>query len=315
MPIRIPATIGGSTVRISNEFLYDIDPPYDNYLISYGPVNLSTKTDHGGWLKPRLGSVKLTPKAFTSYPPPQKASFPLYWDTDLIVDADAHLKNYDRTSVTYSLLGKEYTNTVSSPTTYNDTLINIFTAACTTLSLTLDSSSAAAVDIYYQTSKQRLLVDILDEMASYANHGWYVAGTTLHLVDAASDNGTLTLDEFDFKPASYPGGNAYKLFSGGDYTVLGSSALGQELSVSPIYSNVQAKIEAQLARTKAIMEKPRVSITIPLGGHDVVYGQKISFTDQSLAYDISVSMWARSFKYDLGADGEWLTIEGEADIT
>lgn len=318
MAIRIPATISGSTVRISNDDLYDIDPPYDNEVLSYGPVSFSTSSMHGGYLKPRLGSISLSPRIFEgNFPPPQTASFPLYWDDTLLIDADAYLKNYTRSSVNYALHGNEYTSTVSS-TTYNANLLAIFSSACATLGLSLDITYATDYAIYYPVTDVKLLIDILDKMAAYANHGFYITGGKLYLIDLAKNNGTLTLDEFDFKPASYPGGTAYSLFKAGDYTVTGSSAIGTEYTVSDVFSNVQANIEAQLARTKTIMEKPRVSISIPIGSQSIVYGQKISFVDESIAPGsdyITVDMWARSFSYSIRKAEEWVTISGEADIT
>ena len=326
MSLLVPATISGSTRRIALYEISDKTYPYFHELISYGPVKIATKRKTGGYFQPQFGDAEILATAFsTSGPPPTTISLPAYLMTSsgdvLIADATGQTKEINPASVTYELYGTEYdATTATGDIAANDTLVDYFTWACdpARLNLTLDSSLATDYDIDFSLTNERLIIEILDELAESLSHGFYIDGGTLYLIDLAKNNGTIALSaKYDFfdDEVKYSAPVPYSIFKNGEYSVAGTYSHGKEYTQSNKYQTLQAAIEVELARKKVLLDKWWIEIVLPVGDNSISYGQKITFTDSSKFTDLTVEMWARDFHYELDTYQERLTIAGEGTLS
>lgn len=207
----VKLTVGVTNHYVSNEHLA-IERFYDARVASLSQLRVATRQPYGGFAEPSYGQIEFLPTVFTaSWPPPMSCPIVISIavtgesDAEIIFEGTAHLNEPKRDGIIYDLYGPEITTTVTDAV-YADTLVNIFSAACTTLSLTLDSTkarvSSPAVD--YMADGKNLLIDNLSDMAAFFTHRFYIENSTLYLIDCLLDNGTLAMTEFDVFSPSYP---------------------------------------------------------------------------------------------------------------
>ena len=320
MSLIIPATINGSLRRIALYEISDRPAPYYHELISFGPVKVSGASRTGGYIRPQFGSATIMAEAFSGDIPPDTVTLPSYLVTSdgdvLIAESVGQLSDILPYGASYELYGDDYSDEVSSGAT--TALLTYFGNACTTLGLALDSSLATDYDVIFTLADSRLLIDVLDEMAEYCCHGFYIHDGTMYLIDMAQDNGTVELDSrFDFfdDEVSYEAATPYSIYKGGAYAVTGTYPHGSEYTQSTLYHTGQAYIEAQLTRKKTLLDKWWITFNLPIGTNDISYGQKISFDDYSKYIPLRVDMWAREFNYTLETSMEKMTISGEGVVS
>jgi hypothetical protein len=316
------AIIGGDTRYIAT---WDIDTGervYRGEIISLDSFNASHSTRHGGYFRPSFGAIDLLPTACTDHwPPPATITLPLHlWapgDTRELINATGLLRAIDPTRISYELFEPdEYEATTSAGTSSN--LITYFAWACHAdrLNLTLDSSLATdyAMSMAAPATATKI-IDLLDQLAADTNHGFYIEDGTLHLVDLVNNTASRTLTEFDVIAASYAAPEPYSSFVSGDYSIEGAYPQGGEYSRSVIFHSSQAAIEAQLARTKSLLNKSWCTLTMPITENPIAYGEHLTLVDEQKYYTTTVTMRAREFTYDLAADRERVTIAGEGELT
>ena len=201
----------------------------------------------------------------------------------------------------------------------DSTLINIFNWACgvTHLNLSYNSALATAFTASCWVSSQETLVSFLDRLAAYACHLFYIKDETLYLVDMGSDNGTVTMTEFDFFPSSitYAAPVALLKANWTDRTavedstgkhimetpqkvsVVGSHPYGPESSIDCFQSTVAA-VTTTLTRVLGFMQAARWETSIPLTTTFPAPGLKISAVDASMGQAISIVIRASDIEYD-----------------
>lgn len=216
----VQMTIGGSVKYFSNDFL-DIQHFYDPYVASLAQLRFETREVYGGFAEPTFGQIDLLPTAFTgNWPPPVSCAIKILiavtgeTDAETMFEGTAHLATIGRDSVVYDLFGPSITTTVIDGV-YSGTLNAVFTAACSTLSLTLNTTYARATSpaVSYTADGEKLLIDNLSDIAAFFCHRFYIQGSTLYLVDCLLDNGSvLVLTEFDIFPSNYTQPKPYKQF-------------------------------------------------------------------------------------------------------
>lgn len=216
----VQMTIGGATKYLSNDFL-DIEHFYDAYVASLSQLRIETREVYGGFAEPTFGSIDLLPTAFTgNWPPPVSCAIKVMIavtgesDAETLFEGTAHLNKIGRDSVFYDLFGPSYTTMVIDGI-YSGTLNAVFTAACSTLGLTLNTTYARATSptVDYTADGEKLLIDNLSDIAKWNTHRFEIKGGTLYLIDCLLDNGSvLALTEFDIFPSSYTQPKPYKQF-------------------------------------------------------------------------------------------------------
>jgi hypothetical protein len=324
MSLKAAAVIGSTTRRIATWELNTGAAPYFGEIKSLSSFKISHSKRHGGYWKPSFGSIEILQTAFVgNWPPPATITLPLKFETDSgdidIIDATGVLAGIGLTTVEYDVYGPDdYDTTTDAGTTAsNDTLVDYFTWACHAdrLNLTLDSTKANDYDISFTLSSDKQIIDVLDQLAYDCNHAFYIDGSTLYLLDLTENNGTSALTEFDFIEAVYEAPVPYSLFKGGDFSVAGTYPQGKEYSISHFFHSTQANVEAQLTRTKTLLDKWWITVKMPIGENDIAYGERLTWTDESRYLDLDISMNAREFSYQLDAGRELLVIEGEGTVT
>ena len=263
--------------------------------------------------------------AFSSAVPPATVTLPASLITSsgdvLLAETTGQLTGINRTSATYNLFGEEYATTTDTGSAggTNDSLVDYFTWAVdpTRLNLTLDSSLATDYAMDFTLTNERPIIDILDELADFHCHGFYIEDGTLYLIDMEQNNGTKILEgRYDFftDEVGYQAPKPYSIFKGGEFSVTGAYPNGDEFTQSKVYSTAQAEVEAQLTRKKTLLDKWWITFNLPIGDNTIDYGQKITFSDISKFIELDVVMWARDFYYTLDSGMEKLTIAGEGTI-
>lgn len=207
----VQITIGGTVHYISGEYL-DVEHFYEAKVVSLASLRIATSKPYGGYAAPTFGDIELLPDLFDGHwPPPVTCAIKIMiGDTGeagafTVFEGTAYLQNINRDGISYQLHGNNYTNEVTDYL-YSGTLNAVFTTACSTLGLTLNTAYARATSptVYWQTSGTTKLIDNLSAIAESFSHRFYIQAGTLYLVDTLLDNGTtLALTEFDVFPSSY----------------------------------------------------------------------------------------------------------------
>ena len=315
--------IHGTTRRISNEEL-PLEHQWFAELSRPPTVKYATRQLYGGMVAPTFGSFQTIPTTFTetTWPPP--ATIEAIVQHTETTEAEAvelfratcQRSGFDRTGVNYNTHHKQM-DKERTATGFNDPLLSIFQTYCgaSWLNLTLDSTMyrAPAGNIVYTLSNTAQILDVLSDIAAHAAHLFYIEDGTLYLVDMHQDNGTLTLDEFDFLPVTYSDGQPYATYRIHETTISGSAPHGGELSVTPVMSNASDRT-ARLGFIKTIMESPRAIIRVPLNATSasIKPGKRLEWTDESQGEDVTAWIRARSINYDFGQD--IIFVEGEGGI-
>jgi hypothetical protein len=297
-------------------------------IIGIDAPQLNIPCTHGGYAQMAFGSISFTPELFSGdWPPPVSCPIGLYYtDTteavrETIFEGTAHLSTYNRESITYSLYGPSYDETIADATAYNNTLNVILTTILTSIAeITTVNTTYARVtspNVIHTTAGVQLAIDLASNIAAFYSHLIYVIGDTAYLVDMKRDNGSRTLTEFKFYATpkyiyNPPIALLKCTYDVSEYQAASSYAYGSTESVSP-YHTTEANIEAALADIVAIANAPRASFDMPMiAGNFPKLGEKITFPDTSNVEDLSTYIRARKLSYDFIND--CITIEGDGVI-
>lgn len=318
MPVYITATIGATVHQLSTESLAESNW-WDAAVESVSNLNLALSHEHGGYYKPSFGDIGFLPTPFAdATPPPQKIDITVETGPDdahrsLICNGTGTLKNYDQTSVVYSVAGQQFDASDDS-NVFTGTLVDAFVWACdaSRLNLTLDTTLARSPSppIDYSNDSEALIIDLLADAAAFLCHGFYIENGTLYLVDLLAGDTTLAITEFDFTPLDYQGGGSISLVKSGDYSVPGSDAAGSEFSVTPAWHTVQANIEAALTDIKTIIEKALFTVELADVEAAVEFNTEVTALDESLIQSVTSVFNVHKKNLSFSAATETLIIEG-----
>lgn len=315
----VEININSTIHRVSNEDLA-LEHMWLSEVASMDSVKYSIKYPGGGYVEPTFGSISLLPSLFeglTDYPVSCPVKISHTGDNEanavLILEGTAHLKDIERDHIKYDIYATEYKDKVTDAS-YSGTLESVFSTACTTLGLTLDSTYARTTspNVSYIAKGEKVLVDNLSDMARFFSHLFYIEGTTLYLIDMLLETQTVNISEFDIYPSGYTYGKPVSIFkTGNDATeasVDGSYSYGDEDSISPQCHTAVANSETALADRKTILERPRVPLKFPL---DDIYkpGTKLILLDESKSIPLSVEAKVRSVIYNF--DSHECIVDGE----
>lgn len=321
MPLLLKLTIGGETVRVSNEAAA-LTHFWDPYVSSAGSIKWAMAEDYGGHVKVDFSNFSLLPAVFdNNWPAPASIEAEiLYTDSTeeaavTLFSGTVHTAGLNRESNDYELFGEDIDSTVTDQL-FNDTLVNIFATytGSSYLNLTLDTTAARSPSpaIKYTASGQ--LLDILSDIAKFFTHGFKILDGTLYLIDMKTDNGSRAFDEFDFEPVNYRDPMPISKVTAGAYSVAGSYSYGDVIDISPVCHDTQANIETALGDIKDILEKRGAEVTLPLNTSKIPdIGEGVSWLDESFQDDINMAIRVNGIVYDF--DSYRFTITGFGDIS
>lgn len=249
------------------------------------------------------------------------------------VNVDANVT--DNGDGTFSLSAAPVGEVTISGTGAQTTVSGIAAWAAGRLGLSYNATRARGVSpaAAFWADSQQVITSLLSEICAFFTHLYYIRSSTLYLVDMLSDNGTVSLTEYDFFPAQYSDHPPVSLIRAewtvrqaveetiGKYvkdvpneTVKKSTYLyGDEMGVTP-YHTTRGNIDSALTNILTVLHKPVVTVSMPLsGGVLPVPGQALTYTDESSVLPVTVSVRARNLRYDFL--DETVTVEGEGAIT
>ena len=232
MAVMIRAQVNGAVHLWSDEptdigEIYGPSAPTDVYLprvVSLDEVRFGSDSPHGGYVRLTYGSLTLTHEVFTGrvgdWPPPRRLPIAVWYTTapqhTKLFEGAAQLDRITATGVTYSLRPYDEFTVEAEDVEYKDTLVNIFSDACTTMGLTLDATGARASSpaISYVAKGKQLLINSLHHMASWACHRFWIEDATLYLSDLFVARGTaINLLSGDVADVQYSWNQPYRVYS------------------------------------------------------------------------------------------------------
>ncbi|MFA6336060.1 MAG: hypothetical protein WCX48_11035 [Bacteroidales bacterium] len=218
------------------------------------------------------------------------------------------------------------------------TLDELFDWACGSsrlpLSFNNDNSRAVSPTISYWADSQMNIIDFLSDIAAYFTHMFYIRTSVLYLLDMATDNGSRTVTEYDYFPASYSDLaplarliGRWKENSAANETIgrfirsseyeeilVTNYPYGDDFTIDA-YQSVRADVSASLDLIGTIWHKQRARIPIPIESNLPVPGEAISGTDISLKRDVDFAINARHIQYEIFSGVPKAVIEGEGTIS
>ena len=297
---------------------------WDNRVSSFDPLQYKMSTRHGGYVSMSYGSIGYFPDLFSSAWPPPTKGLTVAKHTDSYISAEgattrfigvAHISKLDREEVIYNLKSEALPTTIAAQVDLPTTLYGVFNTAAASMGLSLVANLAAnsATPILHTTSREYLLIDLLDKIAQYHSHLFYIdSGTTLNLVDMASDSGVTTLTEYDFFITSNYEFDPVGIVKSGSFAYSSSTyPYGREITQEPysIGSSVTIAYE-KIANT--YNDKVLVNLKIPFReSMPTTPGMRVQWMDTAQYADVSAYMRVRTVKYDYTRDEVTLIGEGE----
>jgi len=240
---------------------------------------------------------------------------------------------------TFSLKDSPVGEVTISGTGADTTLTNIMDWGTTQLGInTYDDSGdrAPSPDVSHWATSQMPLIDFLSDVCAFFTHYFYIKADQLYLCDMLLDNGTDSLDEFEYFTASYSAADATKQVTATwtnreayvgflddevttaryikDYpqeVVVSNSDLpwGTEITVTPYHDTI-SNVDTAIDNILIVLNKNTASVDLPIGTNLPDPGKKITFTDTQMQADMSTYIWARRLQFDLVNDVVGVSGEG-----
>lgn len=293
-------------------------------IVNFDAPTLSIPTNHGGYAKLTFGNISFNPLLFIAdWPPPISCPIAIYYtDTteaarELVFEGTAHLSEFDREQITYSLYFPDYDETIAAATAYNNTLNVVMTAILTTIPeiTTVNTTYArvASPNVTHTLADEMAAIDLASNIAEFYSHLIFIIGSTAYLVDMFINNGTWTLTEYKFfsfpkyfykAPTSSILCGQVKRFSAYPY--------GADMTINA-YHTTEANIITACDDILTIENAARVRLDVPMiAGNFPGLGKKIIIPDT--AHVVGLSSWIRTRKLSFDFINNSINIEGEGVI-
>jgi len=322
----VKATIESLIYRFSDRQL-KLAHPWNRKIFSVSSTTVKTEYDYGGWCRPAFGTIKFAPDFLPDvWPPP--VSFIMEQMLSAIgengvgfFDGSVYIKEWDESSVQYRLYKPTYDYEVPDNTTLPTTLVDVFDWLCDSSRLNianLDDSLARSPSpaVSHTTSSDENGMDLASSMAAFFTHLYYVdrATDTLHLIDMESDNGSRSLvNQKVFSPKYSYNAPTYEVTAtsgDNDYRRTSAFTFDKSVSVTP-YHTGQTQIEDALDRILAILNAPRVELTIPMQADNLpMPGERINLLDKRQYKETNSWIRGRMFTFDIANRKVKVTGEG-----
>lgn len=208
--------LGGYRLKLTN--IDDSSGRGTRGLVALDDLRFATPTLHGGRVQWEYGTFTIdlsvlqqvhAAGASTSnwWPPPRSfEEVSVYWvDSAGTISPfpgvfTAWLSEAGRYGATYTLWKKDASDDTITDAFYADSLVNVFSSACTAMGLTLNSTYARrpSPTVYWTASGENKVLDNMDAMARFFGHRFWTSAGTLYLVDCLANFSTnLTLQYYE----------------------------------------------------------------------------------------------------------------------
>ena len=315
---------GGSLIRISTEDKALAHQWY-GYILGLDSIRFELKSPAGGYAKPSFSDLRLSPEMFEdlSWPPEYNADVIIKWTEDTeanavtLFEGTATLNEFDRNFVSYALKMPEFDYTITeSPSypTYSDTLANVFTSLCSSLSLTLNTDDARGTSpsVSYTVDADQQAIDMMAAMAEFFTHAFYVSGGTLYLVDMLGTDTASELTEDDFTPARYRNRQPVSLVQCNSKSADGSDKNGDEIELGTRYSAGGASLTPHLENYVICIERDTAEITCPITDETPRILDYVTLYDESTIQPTTFTGRVISVLYNFDSELAQLEISGAA---
>lgn len=208
--------------------------------------------------------------------------------------------------------------TISGVSSLGIMLAEVFEWACHAdrLNLTLNHDHAddmSLIPLNVWQTENISIIDFLSEIAAACCHCFYIKDGTLTLVSMTQDNGSATLSEsmdlLDNTETGYETPDLVSQVKAGDQTS------GEPYNFGKIvdFKNVLFKpgdIQLMLVKALDLANRDVFSCVLPMDFGEVKIGKKLTWTDTRYPVNMTVSMRARTLKYDY--DKYEIEVSGES---
>lgn len=318
--ILIKAQLPSGLKRVSNNPTA-LDHYWDGDVASFDPVAYSISNPYGGYVAPQFGSISFLPNVFEDdWPPPVTFDIEaLYTDTTesaatTMFSGTGYLARISRETIEYDLYGPTLTGTLSGIAFTETTLSGIFADGCDDLNLTLDKtlirSTASMPNITYGVSGEERWIDLLDTVAAYFTHYFFIEDNTLYLCDMFKANGSGTLTEFDYFPSQYNYNTPTKSVAASGTKAYSEYTYGSEIDLNPVVTT--SGYTTIVNNILTLSNKMQTRVVLPLSDSIPAIGSTITLTDTSLGpegEELSIELKVRGLDYNI--DNDEYIITGE----
>lgn len=327
----------------------DVTPTIEDRVFprAFGFVNMKTclQLDEDGSLLPKFdkASIALTTPDPTGDPTVSTSNYNIY-DDGAVKTGGTITDGGDGTFESETNIVGEVRITGTGEFT---TLTEIFTWATARIntelgtSFTLDVTDAVGSRVIsHFADTQRNLMDFLSDISSWHNHYYYIdsINETIVLGDMEKSGGAtydgasaLTVTENDiFKPSytyrpplqnvssswvvktAVNDGRGFPVVIDDEKKQLLEFDItwGNEKSIKPFEINTTA-VKASLTKLATTLTRPYVEVPLTIEqADDIVFGQKITYTDTALPSDTTIDLRVRNMEYSFGKQIS-ITVQGE----
>jgi hypothetical protein len=319
----VEVTINGDLHRVSNEQVA-LTNAWSPKIISMASPQYKTASKFGGYVYLAFGGITFFPDLFTSnlnnWPPPVECPITVKYTSstqelaETLFEGTCYMKEMTRSSVRYNLYAPSYEETIADATALNGTLASYAETWAGDLGLTYEGNRARdpSPAVVYTVSGEQRKINVLSQICSFFSHFFYIKNGILHLCDMLVDNNSRTITEFNFFPSEYKWDEPVSTIYSGDYQVDNIFPYGTSMTLTA-YHDTQSNIEDALWDITGIVNQSRCTLKLPLQGNLPLPGERISWTDTSLASDLDAYIRGRTIQYNF--DKEEIRIEGEGVLT
>ncbi len=325
MPIYCTTTINGTAYEVSTETLVET-VIWEAEVVAISQVTSDLKYEYGGHLKPVYGTIEFLPTLFADHwPPPETISQLIEignndQDKHLLCQSECNLKYFDRSCVIYSAigLGKTVTDEDTNFTTPESSLRDVFEWGCGLLGYTLNDDNAPLADtiiVQHINESKRLILDLLSEAAAGFLYYFYIIEDELFLCDLTVATGSVTIDEFEFLPNKYYGGEAISLLKDkDDVSVDGSNPSGKEKSAE-VWKDAEADVQTALSNIVDYLEQRKFTIELKDYDVSVDIGNEVTLFDESCIGDVTGIFTVTKKNLNFSSSADKLIVEGRGTTT
>lgn len=323
----VDLTINAVLNRISDEAI-SLTNFWSPEIISFRSPQQTMSTDYGGYCRMNAGDMALSPSLFESdWPPPKSCACVIKYTLTTeaaavtIYEGTATRRGFDSTEVSYTLKAPDYDETIADAVAFTgndmETDFNTIITGISEIS-SVNTTNARVVQpgVEYTTSGEQLRIELASQMAAFYGHMFYIIEPVAYLIDMLLYNGSTTFTEFEFFPPQYwdkePVASVMEITTENDFTRFSSYPHGRKMSVES-YHTTQGNINTALDDIITLENRSRCSVQLPIVNGVPAAGERLQWTDTRLGVSTDVTMYARTFRFDL-AKG-YVEVEGDATIT
>ena len=320
------------TKYVSNEAIATDSHFWEPHIASFGQFKFAMDSLYGGYVRPQYGRMELLPSAFLDdWPPPKSFAITVHWadhagDLDYItlLDGTAVCTDDRADGIVYQLYEREFTGRFTDHV-YDGAIAGqagLFVGNVPSIDPNLGASYALGDDtnaplISYTDTGDQLVLDSLSKACATGTHMFYRDvmdgnGLSMVLVDMFTDNGTMTIDEFDFFSTEIRYNAPVPNFRCGDTSVAGGLAVGKDMSITSVFNTDAAELTKGLNRIKQVMEAPQITVKMPLGTFPK-FGQRIELVSEARMRPVNAWLRVRGMVIDF--DSYQVTLTGDGGIS